>query len=112
MSERHGDQIYHDTNCDGVKDAGEAFIDNVNVSNVAYAAAWNGETAVAPSKNAVYDKIEAQHPGPLTLTTTPYAMVAADCHRSTPIWMATGSAKVDLLIDPRMAGRAVRCVFS
>jgi hypothetical protein len=28
------------------------------VSNVAYDASWNGDTTTAPSKNAVYDKIE------------------------------------------------------
>lgn len=30
----------------------------VGVSDVAYGASWNGVTDVAPSKNAVYDKIE------------------------------------------------------
>jgi hypothetical protein len=29
-----------------------------SVSDAAYGAGWNGDTAVAPSKNAVYDKIE------------------------------------------------------
>ena len=34
------------------------------VSDTAYASSWDGETAVAPSKNAVYDKFEAViHPG-------------------------------------------------
>jgi len=28
------------------------------ISNTAYAASWNGVTTIAPSKNAVYDKIE------------------------------------------------------
>lgn len=36
-------------------DAGDAAV----VSDAAYAAGWNGVTAIAPSKNAVYDKINA-----------------------------------------------------
>src|SRR5688572_4863623 len=30
----------------------------INISNEAYDSSWNGVTGVAPSKNAVYDKIE------------------------------------------------------
>lgn len=30
-----------------------------SVSDTAYASGWNGDTANAPSKNAVYDKIES-----------------------------------------------------
>lgn len=34
------------------------------VSDTAYASSWDGDTATAPSKNAVYDKFEGyQHPG-------------------------------------------------
>ena len=33
-----------------------------NVSDVAYAESWDGETKVAPSKNAVYDEIELRAP--------------------------------------------------
>lgn len=29
------------------------------VSDTAYAASWNGVTGIAPSKNAIYDKISA-----------------------------------------------------
>jgi hypothetical protein len=35
----------------------------VHVSDEAYAAGWNGVTNVAPSKNAVYDKIETLSAG-------------------------------------------------
>ena len=31
-----------------------------NISNTAYAASWDGVTTTAPSKNAVYDAIEAK----------------------------------------------------
>jgi hypothetical protein len=44
---------------DGVKmtvlDAAGGIVAGVNVSDVAYAASWDGVTGVAPSKNAVYD---------------------------------------------------------
>lgn len=39
-------------------DASGGLVTGVNVSDIAYAAGWNGETKVAPSKNAVYDKIQ------------------------------------------------------
>ena len=84
----------------------------VTVANEAYdAAAWNGNNTV-PTKNAVRDKIEAQHPGPLTVATTPYTMVAADCHRPTPIWMAAGAATgVNLLADPLNGGLGCTVCF-
>ena len=84
----------------------------VTVANEAYdAAAWNGNNTV-PTKNAVRDKIEAQHPGPLTVATTPYTMVAADCHRPTPIWMAAGAATgVNLLDDPLNGGLGCTVCF-
>jgi len=37
-------------------------VSGVNVSDVAYAATWDGVTGVAPSKNAVYDKMETMAP--------------------------------------------------
>lgn len=36
------------------------------VSDTAYGAGWNGDTTTAPSKNAVYDKIESLSSGGLT----------------------------------------------
>jgi len=38
---------------------GTAWVAISTVSDTAYGVGWNGETAVAPSQNAVYDKIEA-----------------------------------------------------
>ena len=84
----------------------------VTVANEAYdAAGWNGNNTV-PTKNAVRDKIEAQHPGPLTVSATPYTMVAADCHRPTPIWMAAGAATgVNLIADPLNGGMGCTVCF-
>jgi hypothetical protein len=52
-------------NCDNTSDvnkpvstAQQTAID-AKVSDTAYGAGWNGDTTVAPSKNAVYDKVEA-----------------------------------------------------
>ena len=56
------DRIFHDTDCDGTKDAGEEFIDQAggggSVSDTVYGAGWNADTTTAPSKNAVYDQVE------------------------------------------------------
>jgi len=41
-----------------VLDANGVVISGLNVSDTAYGAGWNGITAVAPSKNAVYDEVE------------------------------------------------------
>lgn len=41
-----------------VMDAAGGIIYGQNVSDTAYAASWDGVTAVAPSKNAVYDKVQ------------------------------------------------------
>lgn len=48
--------------CSNVQECLELLDDNAgsgSVSDTAYAASWDGVTDVAPSKNAVYDKIEA-----------------------------------------------------
>lgn len=45
-----------------VLDAAGGIIYGQNVSDVAYAASWNGVTGVAPSKNAVYDEMELRAP--------------------------------------------------
>ena len=41
-----------------------------SVSDVAYGVSWDGNTTDAPSKNAVYDKIESMSTGSLTITET------------------------------------------
>lgn len=42
----------------GPRGAAGADGDSASVSDTAYGVSWNGVTDVAPSKNAVYDKIE------------------------------------------------------
>lgn len=51
------------TNTDGAPDqnAVKAYAD-AKVSDTAYAGSWDGVTTIAPSKNAVYDKIETMDP--------------------------------------------------
>ena len=76
----------------------------VTVANEAYdEALWNANNTV-PTKNAVRDKMQALHPGLLTVSTTPYAMIGDDCHRPTPIWLTTGAARIDLLSNPTDGG--------
>jgi len=41
----------------GVFDSNGGLVTGVNVSDTAYAVTWDGVTAIAPSKNAVYDKL-------------------------------------------------------
>ena len=83
----------------------------VTVPNDPYdAPGWNANNTV-PTKNAVRDQIEALHPGSLTVSTNPYVMVAADCHRPTPIWIATGATRVDLLADPLNGGEGCTVCF-
>ena len=42
--------------------------DGVAVSDIVYGVGWNGVTTIAPSKNAVYDKIETLGAGGASLT--------------------------------------------
>lgn len=43
-----------------VFDANGVFMQGMGVSDTAYAASWDGVTTIAPSKNAVYDKMETK----------------------------------------------------
>jgi len=47
-------------------------------SDTAYASSWNGVTTIAPSKNAIYDKIELLAPiaGPIFTGTTTFATLS------------------------------------
>ncbi len=42
-----------------ILDTAGGIVSGLNVSDTAYAASWDGVTGIAPSKNAVYDKIQA-----------------------------------------------------
>ena len=83
----------------------------VTVANETYdATGWNANNTV-PTKNAVRDKMQAQHPGPQTVNTTPYTMQATDCHRPTPVWIATGAGTIALLADPTDGGEGCTVCF-
>ena len=83
---------------------------DVTVDNQQYGVAWDNNNTV-PTKDALYEKIQAQHPGPQTVSTTPYVMLPADCQRPTPIWIATGATRVDLLADPLNGGMGCTVCF-
>ena len=57
-----GYSMYFDGARCTVMDAAGGIVSGVNVSDTAYGAGWNGVTAVAPSKNAVYDQMELKAP--------------------------------------------------
>ena len=90
---------------------GQAFSGNVTVPTEAFGVAWNGSNQV-PTKNAVYDRDQDMHPGPGSISATPYSMTAADCHRNTPVWVTTGSiTAINLVGDPTDGGLGCTVCF-
>lgn len=80
-----GDNITIDSSGTDIVITGEAG-GGGSVSDTAYASSWNGVTDTAPSKNAVYDKVETLAPlASPALTGTPTAPTAASNTNTTQI---------------------------
>uniref|UniRef100_A0A6M3XY96 Uncharacterized protein n=1 Tax=viral metagenome TaxID=1070528 RepID=A0A6M3XY96_9ZZZZ len=78
-------------------------VSGVNVSDVAYAATWDGVAGVAPSKNAVYDKMEIMAPlnSPTLVTPalgTPASGVLTNCTGLPAAGIVPGTAESDFLV--------------
>lgn len=54
--------VYIKSKADSVYQATGSYLTASNISDTAYGVGWNGDTTVAPSKNAVYDEIENRAP--------------------------------------------------